>query len=39
MRTTKYAVTLTEEERARLRRPIGSGTAPARTLTRARILL
>jgi Homeodomain-like domain len=39
MRTTKYAVALTEAERARLRTLVGSGTAPARTLTRARILL
>ena len=39
MRKTKYAVELTEEERARLRTLVGSGTAPARTLTRARILL
>lgn len=39
MRTTKYTVALTEEERARLRTLIGRGTAPARTLTHARILL
>lgn len=39
MRLTKYAVALTEEERARLRTMIGSGAAPARTLTHARILL
>jgi len=39
MRKTKYAVELTEDERARLRTMIGSGTAPARALTRARILL
>lgn len=39
MRKTKYAVALTETERARLRTLIGSGTAPARTLTHARILL
>ena len=39
MRQTKYAVALTEAERARLRTLVGSGTAPARTLTRARILL
>jgi hypothetical protein len=32
-------VELTEAERARLRTLVGSGTAPARTLTRARILL
>ncbi len=35
----KYAVELTENERARLRTLIGSGTAPARMLTHARILL
>ncbi len=39
MRKTKYAVALTEAERAHLRTLIGSGTAPARMLTRARILL
>ena len=39
MRLTKDAVTLTEAERAGLRTLIGSGTAPARMLTRARILL
>jgi hypothetical protein len=39
MRQTKYAVHLTEAERARLRTLIGSGEAPARMLTRARILL
>jgi hypothetical protein len=39
MRQTKYAVVLSEEERARLRTLVGSGIAPARTLTRARILL
>lgn len=39
MRTTKYAVALTEAERARLRTLVGRGTAPARTLTRVRILL
>jgi len=39
MRKTKYAVTLTEAERAPLRTLIGSGSAPARMLTRARILL
>ena len=39
MRQTKYAVFLTEAERARLRTLVGSGVAPARTLTRARILL
>ncbi len=39
MRKTKYAVELTEEERARLRTLVGRGTAPARTLAHARILL
>lgn len=39
MRKTKYAVFLTEEERAQLRTLVGSGMAPARLLTRARILL
>ena len=39
MRLTKYAVTLTEAERAELRTLVGRGTAPARMLTRARILL
>ena len=39
MRKTKYAVMLTEAERARLRTLIGRGEAPARMLTRARILL
>ena len=39
MRKTKYAVELTEAERARLRTLIGSGTAPSRMLTHARILL
>lgn len=36
---TKYAVHLTEAERAKVRTLVGSGTAPARMLTRARILL
>jgi transposase len=36
---SKYAVKLTEVERARLRTLIGHGRAPARQLTRARILL
>lgn len=36
---TKYAVRLTDQERARLRTLIACGTAPARLLTRARILL
>ena len=39
MRQTKYAVALTEAERAQLRTLVGSGVAPARMLTRARILL
>ena len=39
MRQTKYAVNLTEAERAQLRTLVGSGVAPARMLTRARILL
>lgn len=39
MRQTKYAVRLTEEDRAQLRTLIGQGTAPARKLTHARILL
>jgi hypothetical protein len=39
VRKTKYAVELTEAERARLRALIGRGTAPARLLARARILL
>ena len=39
MRQTKYAVKLTEAERAHLRTLVGSGTAPARLLTHARILL
>jgi homeodomain-containing protein len=36
---TKYAVCLTEAERARLRTLLGRGTAAARLLTHARILL
>ena len=39
MRQTKYAVFLTEADRARLRTLVGSGAASARTLTHARILL
>lgn len=39
MRLTKYAVMLTEAERAELRSLVGRGKAPARMLTRARILL
>ena len=38
MRQTKDAVYLTEAERAQLRSLVGSGVAPARLLTRARIL-
>ena len=39
MRQSKFAVRLSEVERAQLRTLIGSGVAPARTLTHARILL
>jgi hypothetical protein len=39
MRQTKYAVSLSEAERAQLRTLVGRGTAPARRLTRARVLL
>lgn len=39
MRQTKYAVTLSEGERAHLRTLIGQGVAPARLLIHARILL
>ena len=39
MRRTKYAVRLSEEERAQLRTLVGRGVAPARRLTHARILL
>jgi hypothetical protein len=39
MRQTKDAVYLSEPERARLRTLVGSGVAPARRLTHARILL
>jgi hypothetical protein len=35
----KYVVVLTEAERERLRKLISAGTAPARMLNRARILL
>jgi len=35
----RYSVQLTEEERERLQKMISSGVAPARKLTRARILL
>jgi transposase len=38
-KSKKYVVRLTEEERAYLRTLIGRGSAPARTLVRARILL
>lgn len=34
-----YRIVLTDEQRAELRSLVGAGTAPARTLTRARILL
>jgi hypothetical protein len=36
---SKYPVTLTDDERTHLRRLIGGGTAPARKLMHARILL
>lgn len=39
MRQTKYTVMLSAEGRAHLRTLIGQGTAPARLLTHARILL
>jgi transposase len=39
VRKTKYAVKLTEAERARLRTLVGRGAAPARMLAHARILL
>lgn len=39
MRQTKYAVRLTDEQRAALRTLVGRGVAPARRLTHARILL
>jgi hypothetical protein len=39
MRKTKYAVLLSDSERARLRTLIGQGVAPARELAHARILL
>ena len=39
MRKTKYAVAPTEAERAQLRTMVGRGVAPARALTRARVLL
>jgi transposase len=39
MRTKRYRVTLTPEERTDLQRLIGSGKAPARKLAHARVLL
>ena len=39
MRRMKYAVVLTDEQRAALRTLVGRGVAPARRLTHARILL
>ena len=39
MAAKQYVVRLTEEERARLHTLLGSGSAPARRLTHARILL
>jgi len=39
MRKTKFAVELSEAERARLRALVGRGSAPARTMTHARVLL
>ena len=39
MRKTKYAVMLSDEQRAALRTLVGRGVAPARRLTHARILL
>jgi hypothetical protein len=39
MRRTKYAVRLSEAERAHLCTLVGRGMAPARRLTHARILL
>ena len=39
MRQTKYAVVLTDAERARLRTLIGRGTTAARMVARARVLL
>ena len=39
MRRTKYAVVLSDEQRAQLRTLVGRGVAPARRLTHARILL
>lgn len=39
MRLTKYAVILTESERARLRTLVGRGISPTQMVTRARVLL
>ena len=39
MRKTKYAVVLSDEQRAQLRTLVGRGVVPARRLTHARILL
>ena len=39
MRKKKYIVTLTETERTELEKLIRAGTAPARKLTHARVLL
>ncbi len=39
MRNKKYTVTLTDAERTELKRLVAAGTAPARKLTHARILL
>lgn len=39
VRRTKYAVVLSDEQRAQLRTLVGRGVAPARRLTHARILL
>ena len=39
MRKKKYTVILTETERKELHRLIAAGTAPARKLTHARVLL
>jgi transposase len=39
MRRTKYAVVLSDEQRAQLRTLVGHGVAPARRLAHARILL
>jgi transposase len=36
---SNYPITLTDDQRAELRRLIGGGTAPARTLMHARVLL